>query len=223
MVLTEISDLLDTKLNTFDKGISVDEYEKSLYLTSAQTKVFDEYLKIFEVNGDISKDLEPFIKESTITSTVVRTSIIANSIFFAMPTDLRKAVYEVAILNSSDVLLNGKEVKVIKTKLAEVNRKLTNPFRIPNYEEVLRVLTYDESSDSVAELVPPSGATISSYKIKYIKNLLPIVLEDLPDNLEIEGVSTATNSEFHTETLDKIIDLAVTIILNDKRIAKSEV
>jgi len=224
MVLTEISDIIDQKLNTFDKGVSVDEYEKSLYLTSAQTKVFDELIRLFEIDGDLSKDLEPFIKDYTTSSAISRTSIIANSISFPMPADLRKPVYEAAVLSSSDELFNNKEVKVIKTKLAELSHKLSNSFRLPNYEEILRVVTYDEASNSVAELIMPSEATtISSYKLKYIEKLTPIVLEALPDNLEIEGVSTATNSKFNTEKLDKIIDLAIGLILRDRVVPKSEV
>jgi len=223
MTLAEISDLLDTRLNTFDKGVSVDEYEKSLYLTYAQTKVFEELTDIFEANGDISKDLEPFIKEQIITSIVARTGVIANSIFFNMPSDLHKTIYETVLLSSSDAILDGKEIKVIKTKLAEVVHKIENPFRVPNYEETIRVVTTDEVANSVAEIIQPEGATITNYKIKYLEKVTPIVLEDLSSlGLEIEGVSAATNSKFDSEKLNIIIDLAIGLILQDKVVPKSE-
>jgi hypothetical protein len=362
MELLEISDIIDTKLGTFDKGISLDEYEKSLYLTSAQTKVYDELIHAFEMNGDLSKDLEPFIEDVslpvvaltdvgpelslalytpnytlgagwtfgiepyrieklivgtgtvasvgvtplittmyqviinvksisgdtaswtfggtsggtisipgtyskyiTTTSTagfvltptgtnlmmvisslsikrvVTRTSIIANSILFELPSNLRKPVYEAAVLSSTVVppnpLLDGKEVKVIYTKAAELQRKLKNPFREPNYEEVMRVIssdavpTYDNSVipqpapviNSIAELVVPANTTVTAYKVRYISKCTPIVLETLPDDLEIEGVNTATKSKFNTEKLDKIIDIAISLILRDRQIVKSEV
>jgi hypothetical protein len=223
MTLAEISDLLDTRLNTFDKGVSVDEYEKSLYLTYAQNRVYEELLNVFEANGDVSKDLEPFIKEQIITSTVARTGVIANSIFFNMPSDLRKTVYETVLLSSADAILDGKEIKVIKTKLAEVVHKIGNPFRDPNYEETMRVVTTDEAANSVAEIIQPEGATIVNYKIKYLEEITPIVLEDLSSlGLEIEGVSAATNSKFYTEKLNIIIDLAIGLILQDKVVPKSE-
>jgi hypothetical protein len=223
MTLAEISDLLDTRLNTFDKGVSVDEYEKSLYLTYAQNRVYEELINVFEANGDVSKDLEPFIKEQIITSTVARTGVIANSIFFNMPSDLRKTVYETVLLSSADAILDGKEIKVIKTKLAEVVHKIGNPFREPNYEETMRVVTTDEIANSVAEIIQPEGATIVNYKIKYLEEITPIVLEDLSSlGLEIEGVSAATNSKFHTEKLNIIIDLAIGLILQDKVVPKSE-
>jgi len=229
MTVEEISDIIDTRLGTFDIGISVDEYEKSLYLTRAQNSIYDSLIKMFEINGDLSKDLEPFIAESIITIPLVRTpSIIANSIFFPLPATSRKVVAETAVLSHpTDLLLDGKLVKVIHVKLAEVSRKINSPFRIPNYEEIWRIVTSEETISTVvtpiAELVPPSGAGISSYTIKYIAKVTPIVLEDLPTGLDIEGVSLETNSKFNTEILNKIIDLAIGLILQDKSVTKSEV
>ena len=223
MELTAISDIFDTRLSTFDTGISVDEYEKSLYLTSAQKKFFIGMYEQFEKDGFLAKALDPFIKETTISSALSRTGVIANSFFFQLPSDVQSIIYEGAVLASSDVLLDGVETKVISTKLAEVKRKLSNPFRIPNRDEVLRVLTYNESTDSVAELIAPTNATISSYKLKYIEYVQPIILETLPDGLSIEGLSAATNSKLHEEQLDKVIDLAVVLVLQDKSIVKSEV
>jgi len=224
MELPTISDKIDYKLKAFSGGIEIDEYNKSLYLSAAQTKVFDEMIKLFEINGDLSKDLEPFIQEYITSSPIARTGVIANSTFFPMPSDLRKPVYEVAVLSSASPILDGKEVKIKYTKLAELPYKAVNPFRESNHEELLRVISFDEVTSSVAELVPPIGATISSYKLKYIEELLPIVLEDLPTGLVIEGVTSATNSKFHEEVLDKIIDLSVNMILKDGSIFnKSEV
>lgn len=222
MSLEEISDIIDTNLSSYEMGIKLDEYEKSLYLTRAQNMIYNELLQLFEKDGLISKDLEPFIQESVITTPLARTGSIANSIFFQLPTDLRKIVYEAATLSSSDPLLSNRVVKSIKTKLAEVSRKMNSPFRESNYEEILRVVTEDESSVSVAELIPPTGCTFTNYRIKYIQKVTPIVLEDLPDGLEIESVSSATNSKFNTEKLTQIIDLCIQLILKDKSIyAKS--
>lgn len=224
MDLQTISDRIDYKLSAFELGLEIDEYNKSLYLTSAQTKLYDDLVSKFEQDGDLSKDLEPFIKEYNTSSPLARTGVIANSVFFSLPTDLRKPVYEAAILTSTDSILNGKEVKIKYTKLAEVSNKIKNPFREPNYEEILRVITYNETSNSVAELIPPTNADISIFKLKYLEELLPIILEDLPSGLEINGVTSATNSKFHEEMLDKIIDLSVDLILKDKSVfSKSKV
>jgi hypothetical protein len=204
---------------SYEMGIVLDEYEKSLYLTDAQTKIYDELIGLFEVNGDISKDLEPFITEANITIPLARTSLFDNGVFFNMPSDVHKVVLEEAVLSAPTVpLLNGRRVKVIKTKLAEVSRKLQNPFREPNGDEVLRILTYDEVANSAAELIVPDNTTISSYRIKYISDITPIILENLPDGLEIMGLSVATNTKFDDIILDKIIDLSIQLILKDKSI-----
>jgi len=240
MELLEISDLIDTKLNTFSGGLSVDEYEKSLYLTQAQLMVYNEMLSAFESSGDLSKEMEPFLKETILTTPVeTRTGItIASSIFFILPADVRKLVYEEVELSSqSSALLNGKIAKVIFSKLSDVSRKLRCPFNEPNYEEVIRVSAQDNITvtpgvdplpdiitiDPVVELLPPTGAEIAQYRIKYLEKVPPIILEDLPDDLNIEGVSTATNSKYNSQRLNKIIDLAVTLILRDKSLTTGSV
>ena len=92
-----------------------------------------------------------------------------------------------------------------------------NPFREPNREEILRLLTQKEVDDAIAELLIPEGATVASYRIKYIEELSPIILENLPDGLNINNVTVATNTKFDNDTLDNIIDLCTVQILNDKR------
>ena len=67
MDLNEISDQLDTRLKSFEGGISADEYEKSLYLSRVQKDIYYELLKAFEQNGIIANALKPFVVNLEIT------------------------------------------------------------------------------------------------------------------------------------------------------------
>ena len=51
------------------------------------------------------------------------------------------------------------------------------------------------------------------YKIRYVQRPTPIVLEDLPDGLSIDGVSSETecslNPVLHQDILNKAVELAL--------------
>jgi len=222
MELTEISDRIDTELNSFDGGISVDEYEKSLYLTKVQKKMYYDLLKAFEMNGIITHLLKPFLKDAVITTLAVPTPIaIPGAQYFELPVDIEKIVYETATLNiPADESLHGKVTDVRATKIAEMSYKMDNPFSEPDATETIRVISEKSTSD-LAEL--HAAAPISAYNIKYLKKILPIVLEALPDGLTIDGVGIATNTVFNDEMLDTIIDGVVKSILKDKLLQKQNV
>ena len=55
--------------------------------------------------------------------------------------------------------------------------------------------------------------TTFTYKIRYVKRPQPIILEDLPNNLEIDGVTTESECELnpiiHMDILNKAVELAI--------------
>jgi hypothetical protein len=220
MELTEISDRIDTKLNTFEIPIEVDEYEKSIYLTMAQKMFYKELCDNFEIDGKISTYLQPFIVEFITASTIVQVikPIILDSVInIVVPSDIYIVVFEKAVLSSANPKYNLKEVKVIKTPIATIPYKLDNPFRMPNDKEIFRIITANDV-DTLFELLLPVNTTLLQYSCKYLKNIKPIILETLPDNLSIENETGPMNTEFTDEVLDKIIEIAVLSIKRDKTI-----
>lgn len=215
MELTTISNIIDTRLNSFDGGMSVDEYEKSLYLTKAQRIFYKELLKTFEENGIITNLLKPFVKDIIITTTGTYTGAITGAQFFELPLTVEKIIYETATITGPYV------TNVIPIKAAEFRYKNDNPFRTPNNEETFRIIVEETDTKNLVEL--HANATVTSYNIKYFKTIIPIVLETLPTGLVIEGVSAATPTEFNEEVLDKIVDTAVLLILQDKTVQKQSI
>lgn len=219
MELKEISDRIDIKLNSFEKPIYVDEYEKSVYLTRAQNAMYKEMVNNFETTEIIDTYLHPFVKEfvtGSVVEQVVKPRIIPNSIDIVVPSDIYLVAWESAVLGSTLPSYNNKEVKIIKTRIAEVPYKMDNPFRKPNNKEVLRVITANQDDRYLWELILPENTTLIQYRCKYLKDIRPIILEDLPDGLTIEGESSAINTEFIDEKLEEIIDIAVMSIIKDK-------
>ena len=76
--------------------------------------------------------------------------------------------------------------------------------------------------DVNSELIPRFNVVTSQsetqkvsfvYKIRYVKRPRPIVLEDLPDDLEIDGVAKESECELnhiiHIDILNKAVELAI--------------
>ena len=219
MDLKEISDKIDIKLNSFEKSIYADEYEKSIYLTRAQNALYKEMVNNFETTEIIDTYLHPFMKEYVTSSTIeslAKPKIVPGAVNIVVPSDIYLVTWESAVLGSNDVKYNNKEVKILKTRIAEALYKTDNPFRKPNNKEILRLITANIDDRYLWELILPVNTHLIQYRCKYLKDIRPIILEDLPDGLTIEGESVAINTEFIDEKLEEIIDIAVMSIIKDK-------
>ncbi len=224
------SDGFDTLLNSyklqgdFGEAISkmdtaLDEYEKSLFLTQAQ----DEYIRSlytgrnssgdgFEQTEELRRYLSPLIREAELSPITATTGILgmgSNSKFFTLPEDLWFITYEGVIIS------NGKcedttSLDVYPVRQDEYHRIKRNPFRGANDRRALR---FDLSEGNV-EIV--SKYTVTSYYIRYIKMLNPIVLVDLPDGLEIRKHSEAMPCELPESLHQRILELAVMMALQAK-------
>jgi hypothetical protein len=219
MELKEISDKIDIRLNSFEKKIFVDEYEKSIYLTRAQNAMYKEMCNVFEETEIIDTYMHPFLKEfvtEPVIEKVNKIGLLNNTINIVVPSDIYMVVWEKALLSSSDLKYNNKEVRVVKTRIAEVPYKVENPFRKPDQHEILRVITGNRDTRYLYELLLPENTGLLQYSCKYLKDIRPIILEELPDGLVIEGETGPLNTEFIDEVLEKLIDIAVMSILQDK-------
>jgi len=219
MELTEISDRIDAKLNTYEIPIEVDEYEKSIYMTMAQKLFYKNICDHFEEDGTIAVYLQPFVNEFITTlpiNTVTKPKMVNDSINIVVPNDIYRVIWEKAILKSVLPKYNLKEVKVLKTNIDTIPYKLDNPFRQPNNKEIYRIITGNVPTAEVFELILPKDTELLQYTCKYLRDIEPIILEQLPIDLTIEGIRGPSNTDFIHEIVDQIIDMAVEMIRKDK-------
>lgn len=231
MTTQEFSNTFDTLLNSYNtqglfgeqasRGeIVLDEYEKSVFLTIAQEDIVVSLYnglnlnqESFEGSEEVRRYLDTLVK--TIKTSTPLTNITsganANSVFFSLPTntDVWFIVYEAVNLQDNNLKCTGKqEVPVIPTKHDNLQKVLRNPFRRPNERRVLRL----DLTGNMVELI--SKYHISDYILRYISKPEPIVLVNLPDDLEINGVNTVNecklNSVIHRSILEKAVQFALT-------------
>lgn len=219
MTNKEFSDGFSTLLNSFGitPNITLDEYEKSTFLTNAQEQLIIDiysgrniiYGKSFEQTEEIRRYLSNLVETyETSTKVTGKLGLSQNSVFFEIPQDTWFITYEVAFLKDSRLgCLDGIEASVVPLPQDDLYRAKDNPFRGPSKDRVLRL---DIKSD-LAELI--SKYNVDKYLMRYISQPTPIILVDLPDGLSINGVSTESECELnpvvHRAILERAVQLAI--------------
>lgn len=231
MTRKDFSDSFDTLLNSYSaradfgeetsrQAIALDEYEKSVFLTKAQKELVlslyngkNPYGESFESTEEMRRYLASLVAEKYLkpitNSGGTPLGVSGSSTFFTLPDDLWFITME------SVVLENGKckgenAMKVFPTRQDEYQSIKDNPFRGANDRRALRLDLSEGNVEIVCKYV------IATYYVRYVKNVSPIILEDLPDGLNIDGESNAMECALHETLHPRILDLAVKMALQSK-------
>lgn len=234
MTLQEFSNQFDVLVSSYRRfrdfdnrepldTIEFNEYEKSLYLTKAQEEVVlslytgrNSFLQSFEETEELRRYLSNLVMEEQLepvsTTNGKPLGVDSKSKFFTLPEDLWFITYE------SVTLAEGKceghtTMQVIPVTQDEYHRIRKNPFRGANDRRALRL----DLSEDIVEIV--CKYEVSNYYVRYIKKLEPIIVEDLPNELTIGGISTETPCEVHESLHQLILETAVQMALQSKGIA----
>lgn len=237
MTIQEFSDTFDTLLNSYsnkrafgDQGaiqdISLDEYEKSVFLTQAQDQIVlslytgrSQTGLSFENTEELRRSLDSLVKQKIykIDEKVEQQGLSEKSVFFKLPEDLmfitlEQVKYEDANLYCYD----GRWANVYPITQDEYAKVINNPFRGPTKYKVIRL----DPGNGIVELI--SKYEIGSYLIRYLARPKPIVLVDLTDT-SINGVSEKTECELNILLHSAILERAVQLAMQSKLINKSNV
>ena len=210
--IEELSTRMDTALNSysiqaeFGEGdskinVTLDEYEKSVFLTKAQNEVFinlyngkNVYGDSFESTEEIRRYLANLIDEKYFTtSTDVARKLSPNSVFYTLPDNVAFITLEQVEYGTTPKDCDeGLTAAVYPVTQDEYARVKDNPFRGPTKYKVIRL----DSGEGIVELV--SKYTIGDYLLKYLSKPEPIILEDLPKGITIEGLSKVTECKLNS-------------------------
>lgn len=231
MTIDEFSNSFDTLLNSYalisnfgeetsKQTITLDEYEKSVFLTKAQEEIVlslyngkNPYGDAFEGTEELRRYLSNLITEKYLKP-ITNTSgtplgLESKSKFFTLPEDLWFITLESVVIDNGkcndDII-----IKVYPVKQDEYQVIRDNPFRGANDRRALRL----DLSEGNVEII--CKYMIAIYYIRYIKKVPPIILEDLPNDLTIEGKSEASNCILHEALHQKILDKAVQLALQSR-------
>lgn len=249
MTLENFSSGFDTLLNSYITSgkfgetrpdVRLDEYEKSVFLTKAQEEIAlslyngkNVFQDRFEHTEEVRRYLSSLITEAeilpasndiygvfddtfdyTFHEKLKRFIGISNiSTFFKLPDNLWFITYE-AISTEGHDCDSMSVMDVFPVRQDEWHKIKRNPFRGPNRRRAMRLdlpLNYVEIVCKYA---------VSKYYIRYLKKLKPIILVDLGDDQNIEGIVIQTPCELHEGLHQRILELAVRLALQSKGLVK---
>lgn len=246
MTLEEFSNEFDILVSSYRRfkdfdnkeildSIEFNEYEKSVYLTKAQEELVIElyngknpYVDSFESTEELRRYLDGLVKtkiywnpeDSEEPSDDEGEYIISDlypltkdSKFVKLPDDLSFITLEQVQFSDEKLgCYNNSTADVYPVTQDEYNRIIRNPFRGPTKRRVLRI----DTGNNIVELA--SKFNIKTYLIKYLSKPSPIILEDLPNDLSIRGVSEKTPCELNENLHNTILKRAVQLALQSKTI-----
>lgn len=185
-----------------DKAPGLEPFEISQFLTTAQEAIVIALYKgsfgdAFESTEEVSSYLSTLVKQADcekVDEPLVG-KLSASSTVFDSPEDLLFRTWESCVITSP---CGETQVPVIPVTQDEFWRTIRNPFKRQNKQRVLR-LEYSVSASvtekdsysvrNYVELV--SDYTISEYTVRYLSKPEPIIIEDLPAGLSINGKTEA--------------------------------
>lgn len=221
-----MSQEFDLQLNAYNRSqrygdqhiadITVDEYEKSVWLTKAQEDiVIDLYTgRNATANGfEQTEELRTYLNELVKTvklEQLKKTQYEGNiplkddNYLFKLPDDVWYITYECVVFIDNDPCISGTEATVTPVTQDEYSKLYKNPFRGPSSSFVLRL----DLNNNIVELT--SKYNIDYYKVRYLKRLEPIILIDL-NGITIDGKFTKNECKLDESVQCKIVERAVTL------------
>lgn len=164
-----------------DIAPSLNEYEKSVFLTQAQESVvLDIYTGRFNADSfEKTEEVTQYIKELIVTDSPTLQPNQANKIsrlsyLFKIPHKYLFVIYEGVSLDREDKCSHLIDTMVVPASHDEIHKLIRNPFKGPSNSRVLR-LTHGNSFELISKF------PIKAYTIRYLRSPKPIILEDLEE------------------------------------------
>lgn len=234
MTTSEFSDTFTTLLNNYNtqanfgeqtsrREVVLDEYEKSVYLTKAQEELVinfyngkNPYGDSFEGTEEMRRYLEGLVRTKVYSTDkqTTGTGVSDKSVFYKLPDNIAFITLEQITYGDESLgCYNGSVAAVYPVTQDEYNKIKKNPFRGPTKYKAIRL----DSGDNKVELI--SDYTIDKYILRYLIKPDPIILEDLPEGLTIEGANKVTECKLNSVLHDTILERAVQMALQSKGIS----
>jgi len=176
-----------------NKAPGLTAYEVSRFLSQAQLSIVTALYKglaaeSFEETESNAGNLDALMRQVTLTEQSdvdAAEHITPGSVFYELPSDVMFRTYESCVATvggCGDLVLQVRPVTQ-----DEYWRTARNPFRGTSGTAALRLSYSDGNGRSYSEIV--SKHPVRSYLLRYLRHPDPIITEDLPDGLTIDGKS----------------------------------
>ena len=225
MTNEEFSNEFDVLYNsiTSNQAPGLDEYEKSVFLTKAQSEILREYFnpRVDGANGGFDGSPKRQYDFSFLINHVVLDKGSSTTIFdkrakdFYFPSDYFLSINELISITSASNTI--KYYSVIPISYSEYQRLMAKPYAYPPKNNVWRLFVGTNKDNNgevrpVAEIIGKVDWLSQNiiYSLRYVKKPKPIILTTL-DGLTIDDKSTETPCELPSQLHQEILERAVTL------------
>ena len=236
MTNEEFSNEFDVLYNsiTSNQAPGLDEYEKSVFLTKAQSEILREYFnsRVDGANGGFDGSQKRQYDFSFLIKTTILDANLANeseegyipkidnrSYLFNFPEDYFLSINEVIRDDES----SNKFYSVVSISYSDYQRLMTKPYAYPPKRMAWRLFigTIQKTLEDTSKVIVPVAEIIGKfvgdpttwdYTLRYVKKPSPIILINLTDDdLSIEGEKVKTPCEFPSQLHQEILERAVSL------------
>lgn len=202
-----------------DQAPGLTEYEKSVFLTNAQESVVVSLYRgtlgvAFESTEEMKTYLDQLIRQETLSSPKAKMVIGPKmdkdkSYLFSNPEGMLFRTWESCLMSTDCGTVSAEVVPITQD---EYWRTVRNPFKGQGRSRVMRLTQSagDGTDNGNTEII--SDYPVLSYTVRYLSKPEPIILEDLPDGLSINGKSESMpcllNEALHQTILSEAVKLA---------------
>ena len=224
MTAQEFSNEFDVLYNNImsNQAPGLDEYEKSVFLTKAQSEIIKNY---FNPKGnkyqegfdgsqkrqaDFSKLMKTYASSGTIPTPTSFFGNVTGAYKITWPDDVFVVVNEVVDVTKKND--NRKyRLQVIPIKYDEYLRVSSKPYKQPLKNQAWRIINGENDINLIVGHL--NSVSSDGYHIRYVKHPKPIILESLDGSgLSINGETNAMgcelDPEIHPEILQRAVELA---------------
>ena len=215
MTLEEFSNEFDILYNniTSNQAPPLDEYEKSVLLTQGQEYILKSYFsKANPMAQGFDDSPERQMDYSTLITTFSNESFGTDFLFdpraivSTLPDNIFLIIQEVVYTDTKDSKI------VVPINYREYSRIMNKPYKQPFKNQAWRMFQNDTEGKLVAEIIPRATDVITKYVVRYIRRPVPIILNNLTDGLNINGINTTSECELdpivHRDILDRAVMMA---------------
>ena len=224
MTIPEFSNEFDVLYNNVmsNQAPGLDEYEKSVFLTKAQSEIIKNY---FNPKGnkyqegfdgsqkrqvDFSKLMKTYASSGTAPAPTSFFGNVTGAYKITWPDDVFVVVNEVVDVTKKDDDRKYR-LQVIPIKYDEYLRVSSKPYKQPLKNQAWRIINGENDINLIVGHL--NSVSDDGYHIRYVKHPKPIILEslvgsDLSINTEKDAMGCELDSEIHPEILQRAVELA---------------
>ena len=224
MTIQEFSNEFDVLYNNImsNQAPGLDEYEKSVFLTKAQSEIIKNY---FNPKGnkyqegfdgsqkrqvDFSKLMKTYASSGTAPTPTSFFGNVTGAYKITWPDDVFVVVNEVVDVTKKDDDRKYR-LQVIPIKYDEYLRVSSKPYKQPLKNQAWRIINGENDINLIVGHL--NSVSDNGYHIRYIKHPNPIILESLNGsglsiNNETNEMGCELDPEIHPEILQRAVEIA---------------